>query len=653
MKKMLQNYQKKKSNLFKRLPIYLILIMTFPQVSAQTISIQGKLTAYRYWVRNALITFIDNADTTNKFSVMTDASGNYQIGIPTAVESNTSTLPTKFKLEQNYPNPFSTSTVIPYNIHKPSNIEVTIYDILGREVRKFNVGQQSTGLHNVLWNGRNNFGQKVASGIYFYRLSANGESQVKKMVYYESSKSSISLPQIYSSPMPAAKFNMAKKQNIEAGYYTVRIENTDSTTPFIISEQIDSVQIQNDTTINFSVGYIPLATVNLDSTHQIIRGFGGTNLFFFGRPDMNSLEITKAFGTGSNQLGFSILRIGIDNDSTHWSSYVPTAKAAYDMGVKIIASPWYAPTTMVETVNTGNGTISRVRHDMYGQYAAYLNSFITYMKNHGVPLYGISIQNEPDITSSWTSWTSDEMFTFMKDYADSIQGAKVMDPESFHFDTTYSNPILNDSAACANTDIICGHIYGGGLTLHPLAQKKGKEVWMTEYLINSDGNGANMDTSLASALATAKSINDCMSVNMSAYVWWYIVRFYGPIADGTYVREGTITRKGYVMSQFSRFIRPGFYRVESNVYPAVIGKGVSVTAYKDPLSSKVVIIAINNSSDPIKHVFRIQNSVPITSFTPYTTSETKNCEQGGNITVTGNSFTITIEPSSITTFVSN
>lgn len=636
-------------NLNKIAFIFILLISSFG-LHAQTVSIQGNLIASRLPVKNASVTFIDNSDTTIKYSALTNSSGKYQINLTITSINDGNNLPTKFKLEQNYPNPFSSTTSIPYDLNKQSDIHVTIYDILGRVVRKFHVGWQSMGTHSILWDGRNSLGQKVATGIYFYRLNANGESQVKKMIFNQNRNAPLLLPRSYSITGNISLAKTKNTQNIQGNTFTVRIQNTDTTSPLIVSQELKDVVIENDTTINFSLTYIPVATVNPDSLHQIIRGFGGTNLFFFGRPDMTNSEINTAFGTGNGQLGFSILRIGIDSDSSNWSRYISTAKKAYNMGATIIASPWYAPSNMVESVNG----VSMVRPDMYGEYAAHLNSFYTYMKNNGVPIYGISVQNEPDSKGSgWTIWTQDEMFTFMKDYADSIIGPKVMDPESFHFDTSYSGPILRDSAATANTDIICGHIYGGGLFKHTLAEEKGKEVWMTEYLINSGNPPTNtsVDTGWAGAMQTAQSINNCMSNDMSAYVYWYLVRYYGPIADGTYAPEGEVTKKGYVMSQFARFIRPGYHRIESSVYPSI--SNVEVTAYKDSSSSKVVIIAINSGSSQTQSAFKIQNLTTATSFTPYTTSATKNVEQGNNISVTNGSFTIVLEPQSITTFVSN
>ena len=106
------------------------------------------------------------------------------------------------------------------------------------------------------------------------------------------------------------------------------------------------------------------------------------------------------------------------------------------------------------------------------------------------------------------------------------------------------------------------------------------------------------------------------------------------------------------MVQFARFIRPGYYRVECNVYPPSFG-GVSVTAYKDPASSKVVIVAVNTSSSQAEQTVRLQNGALNATFTPYTTSETLNCEKSNDLSATNGNFTFTMEPLSITTFISN
>jgi glucuronoarabinoxylan endo-1,4-beta-xylanase len=385
------------------------------------------------------------------------------------------------------------------------------------------------------------------------------------------------------------------------------------------------------------------AVIDLDSTHQVIRGFGAANILQW-RDTMTTEEINTAFGTGNGQLGFTILRLRIQPQKYLWNTNVNAAKKAYDMGVTIIASPWNAPDEMLETV----GEIERVRYDMYDEYTAHLDSFNTYMTNNDVPIYAISVQNEPDY-GNWTRWTSDEMLTFMQENAHAI-GTRVMVPESFQFRRSMSDPILNDAEACANLDILAGHIYGGGIAPYPLAEEKGKEVWMTEYLINSGSPPANLDIDIGwfGAMLTAQSIHDCMIANMSTYVWWYIVRYYGPIADGTYADKGEVTKKGYVMSQFARFIRPGYLRVECDDKPQT---DVYASAYKDTTSSRVVIVAINTASFDKNQTFVFQDGL-VEIVRPYVTSETKNCSRESWILVTNDSLNVTLDAESITTFVS-
>ena len=649
MKKFITDLLNRKNN---KIFILIFCLFQIPviQVYAQTITIKGSVVAARYPVQNASVAFVDNADTTIKYSAVTDAGGKYEINLNITSVNTGSVLPSKFELEQNYPNPFSTSTSIPYDLNKGSDIKVTIYDILGRVVRKFEIGQQSNGTHNITWNGNNDLGQKVASGIYFYRLDADGESQVKKMVFNQNGSNLFVFPHSYFSKGNTFSSKINKTEGVNGNTFTIQVENTNTTLPAIVPDKLENVVINNDSTINFSLNYLPTAIVDVDSLHQFIRGFGAANILPW-RPDMTDSEIQTAFGTGDNHLGFTILRLRVPPDSNQWSANLNTAKKAYDMGVKIIATPWSPPASMKTNTNLVSGEL---KESSYSEYAAFLNAFVNYMARNGVPLYAISIQNEPDVSVTYEScdWNAAQFLNFCKNNAQSIN-ARIIMPESFHFDHSLSDPTLNDSVAASHVSIIGGHIYGGGISPYPLAESNAKEVWMTEYLINSSGNGSNMDTSWAAALLTAQSMNNCMNADMSAYVWWYIVRFYGPIDDGTYnsADKGNITKKGYVMSQFARFIRPGYIRVESSVYPPI--NNISVTAYKDSLSSKTVILAVNSGSTNADVVIKIQNGTMMTAFTPYTTSASKNCEQGNAFNVAGDNFTYTLEPSSITTFVSN
>ena len=91
-------------------------------------------------------------------------------------------LPADYNLFQNYPNPFNPTTIISYSIPNVSYVSLKIYDILGREVKTLINSEQNIGIHNVQWNGDNNYGSKVSSGIYLYKLEAGNFTKTKKLV---------------------------------------------------------------------------------------------------------------------------------------------------------------------------------------------------------------------------------------------------------------------------------------------------------------------------------------------------------------------------------------------------------------------------------------------------------------------------------------
>jgi hypothetical protein len=100
----------------------------------------------------------------------------------TSVSPISDVVPVAFKLGQNYPNPFNPSTVIEYNVPSQSNVEVGIYNMLGQKVMTLVNEVHSAGQYRVTWSGNDNYGNKVASGVYFYKLRAGSFEGVKKMM---------------------------------------------------------------------------------------------------------------------------------------------------------------------------------------------------------------------------------------------------------------------------------------------------------------------------------------------------------------------------------------------------------------------------------------------------------------------------------------
>jgi len=93
-----------------------------------------------------------------------------------------SVLPEGF-LHQNYPNPFNPQTIIAFDLPKTMHVELAVYDVLGRRVALLLNRELPPGLHSVEWGGTDDSGDKVASGVYFYRLTADGTSETRKMVH--------------------------------------------------------------------------------------------------------------------------------------------------------------------------------------------------------------------------------------------------------------------------------------------------------------------------------------------------------------------------------------------------------------------------------------------------------------------------------------
>lgn len=91
-------------------------------------------------------------------------------------------IPETFSLAQNYPNPFNPSTEMAYDLPTPGHVKFEIYNILGQNVKTLVDEYQDAGTYKVTWDGDDNTGSSVASGVYFYRVSAGEFKDIKKMV---------------------------------------------------------------------------------------------------------------------------------------------------------------------------------------------------------------------------------------------------------------------------------------------------------------------------------------------------------------------------------------------------------------------------------------------------------------------------------------
>ncbi len=376
--------------------------------------------------------------------------------------------------------------------------------------------------------------------------------------------------------------------------------------------------------------------VNINKEYQVIRGFGGIN-FPTWINDLSESQRKTAFDNGDGQLGLSVLRIHVDPVESNWSKEIETAKYAIKQGAYVFASPWSPPSNMVEPYNSSQ----RLKTSSYGDYVKHLNKFIDYMKQNGIDLYAMSIQNEPDYGSDWTWWPSNDMATFMRDYAQGIN-CRVMAPESFQYTKSTSDPILKDDKALANLDILATHLYGTQVSAfsYPLWESKGagKELWMTEvYYPNSSSDA---DT-WPEALEVSDHMTNAMVVgNFQTYVWWYIRRSYSLIKD-----NGNVTKRGYCFAHYSKFVRPGFVRIDATQKPV---NNVNVSAFKK--DNDIVIVAVNKNTSAQTITFSIPGT-EISEWEHYMTNGQKNVSKESNIAGSGSTFKVTLGAQSVSTFI--
>ncbi|MBM2841508.1 MAG: repeat protein, partial [Bacteroidetes bacterium] len=111
-----------------------------------------------------------------------------EYGPPVGVGEEQGNVPNGFTLTQNYPNPFNPTTTIQFGLPVAANVTLKIYNVLGQEVATLVDGRQNAGTFQAVWNGRNPYGNQVASGMYFYSLVAKSAdnnatfTNIKKML---------------------------------------------------------------------------------------------------------------------------------------------------------------------------------------------------------------------------------------------------------------------------------------------------------------------------------------------------------------------------------------------------------------------------------------------------------------------------------------
>ena len=404
----------------------------------------------------------------------------------------------------------------------------------------------------------------------------------------------------------------------------------------MLKKSICAVFVSLCFSLSASAGAQTATTVNFSTTYQTIRGFGTSTAW---QPVMPSALVDGLFGTGSGQVGLTILRSRIDPSSTtggsNWATELSNGQEAQAANSQVIvfATPWSPPAAWKTNGSTTDGSL--ITSD-YGNFANYLNAFIAYEKAGGVNLYAISVQNEPNYLPDYEScgYTPAQMDAFVAQEGGTIN-TKLMMPEADSFNTNMSDPTLDDSNAVGHVAIVAGHLYGQAPFYYTNAKNLGKDVWATEHYL-TPANGASQPA-IGDAISLAEELHQSMAVaQYNAYVYWWTPLLNNNNAPNYYA---------FALGQFSKYVRPGYVMTGANNNPT---SGVYVTSYKG--NNNYVIVAINSNSGSSSLDFQISGAT-LTSMTLYQTNSSGGLIQEGNVSVSSNSFTYSLPGNSITTFV--
>ncbi len=403
------------------------------------------------------------------------------------------------------------------------------------------------------------------------------------------------------------------------------------------------------------------ATVTIDpgQPHQTMDGFGASDAFSFA--PLNAAQVT-AFFDPVNGIGLSLLRIGISPNGTPLGvGAYPDAIAAHPFGVKVWAAPWSPPGAEKSNGTANNG--GSLNSTAYSQWASVLAGFATnFQTMTGFPLYAVSAQNEPDFTAKYQScvYTPAQMTSFVKVLGPMLANLDppvlLIAPEPDSWNELWGNngfgtSILNDQAATAAVGIMATHDYSHMSDSVPTRTSPPGSMhmplWETEV---SDETAADLD--IGHGIQVAIWIYAAVTTGgVSAWHYWQFVNG-GTDGEGLLQRSGDLTnppKRLYTLGNFSKFVRPGYVRVETSGHTP---DDVWIVSFQNPADGTLAVVAINSGTIDIPMTASVRANAWPSQVTPWVTSATDNLAAKDAIPVSSTgTFQATLVAQTVTTFV--
>ncbi|MGD9200465.1 MAG: glycoside hydrolase [Chitinispirillia bacterium] len=441
--------------------------------------------------------------------------------------------------------------------------------------------------------------------------------------------------------------------------------------------------------ILYSSAYAQTITVNWDKLIQEIDGFGASaafkqadNLKKF--PIETRTKILDLLFSHTGGIGLSMVRNMVgDGSIDEWGNEVDGPietinpqkgkwnfdavdeqiwfmKEARARGCERFYSTVWSPPRWMKTNNSclRGGSLKK---SCYGDYAEYLYQYVTeYMKKRNdIDMYAISVANEPDYSASYSScrWTGDQFRNFIRDHIgpkfkdENKIETKIAVGEEMGWTEGPAMATLNDPKAVKYLDIVASHNYKNASNYPPFrtSKSKNKRVWQTEV-----SNLKHNNRSIDDGLKWARQIHDFLTnaEGNSWCYWWTICYKVNPPKGEALININTsnktyfTNKRLYTMGNYSRFIRPGWYRISTSMTSS---NNVYVTAFKNPKTNDFAIVAINNDRGSQTRSFKL-HGYNINTVAPYVTSSSKDLAKGDPVSLSNGSFSAGLPAKSVTTF---
>ncbi|MDD7044697.1 MAG: glycoside hydrolase [Peptoniphilaceae bacterium] len=418
---------------------------------------------------------------------------------------------------------------------------------------------------------------------------------------------------------------------------------------------------------------IPKAVLNANYEYQEIDGFGvsqsadiySDQLYNHNkREEIMDLLFSKDDGIGLSILrsevgsGLNMPTIHPDKDTWDYTPYIPeqwVLNGAKNRGVETFMSTVWSPPAWMKTNNriVRGGSLKK---EYYQEYADYLANYIKgYRDNHNIEIDAISIANEPEYSAPWQSclWSGEEFKIFVRDYLKPTflkenLDTKIIVGEEGSFTDKRLYQIYEDEKALDSVDIVASHYYRGNPYVFERAKNAGKKIWITET-----SETILSQTGFKDGVKWSRHIHDFLT---KADVNSFIYRLGAAYKDNNESLIRLLDQDNYLdakrlysMGNFSKYIRPGFKRIEVTENPT---GNLHMSAYKDDDSGDFVIVCVNDGQN--NETFDLEfEGITVNSITPHLTNDKYNLADFDKIGVEDNKIRLSVSGYTTITYTGN